>query len=343
MMSLTEKSDKHNIFKDNTMKKLIILFAAIISSVAIDAANKYDNPDTLFVARDGTAEFRTINEAVEVCRAFMEYHKVIFVKKGVYKEKVIIPSWLTHIEICGEDAENTIITYDDHANIRLPETGKPMGTFRTFTVKVEGSYITFKNITIENNAARLGQAVALHTEGDHLLFIGCRFLGNQDTVYTGVGGTRLYFKDCYIEGTTDFIFGPSTAWFEGCTIFSKINSYVTAASTPADVAYGYVFNKCKLTAAEGATKVYLGRPWRPYAYTLFMNCELGSHILPAGWYNWDNADNEKTARYLEYNNTGAGAAKAERAPWSRQLTKKEAAKITIENVLGNENGWIANR
>lgn len=342
-MSLTEKSDKHNIFKDNTMKKLIILFAAIISSVAIDAANKYDNPDTLFVARDGTAEFRTINEAVEVCRAFMEYHKVIFVKKGVYKEKVIIPSWLTHIEICGEDAENTIITYDDHANIRLPETGKPMGTFRTFTVKVEGSYITFKNITIENNAARLGQAVALHTEGDHLLFIGCRFLGNQDTVYTGVGGTRLYFKDCYIEGTTDFIFGPSTAWFEGCTIFSKINSYVTAASTPADVAYGYVFNKCKLTAAEGATKVYLGRPWRPYAYTLFMNCELGSHILPAGWYNWDNADNEKTARYLEYNNTGAGAAKAERAPWSRQLTKKEAAKITIENVLGNENGWIANR
>ena len=343
MMSLTEKSDKHNIFKDNTMKKLIILFAAIISSVAIDAANKYDNPDTLFVARDGTAEFRTINEAVEVCRAFMEYHKVIFVKKGVYKEKVIIPSWLTHIEICGEDAENTIITYDDHANIRLPETGKPMGTFRTFTVKVEGSYITFKNITIENNAARLGQAVALHTEGDHLLFIGCRFLGNQDTVYTGVAGTRLYFKDCYIEGTTDFIFGPSTAWFEGCTIFSKINSYVTAASTPADVAYGYVFNKCKLTAAEGATKVYLGRPWRPYAYTLFMNCELGSHILPAGWYNWDNADNEKTARYLEYNNTGAGAAKAERAPWSRQLTKKEAAKITIENVLGNENGWIANR
>lgn len=343
MMSLTEKSDKHNIFKDNTMKKLIILFAAIISSVAIDAANKYDNPDTLFVARDGTAEFRTINEAVEVCRAFMEYHKVIFVKKGVYKEKVIIPSWLTHIEICGEDAENTIITYDDHANIRLPETGKPMGTFRTFTVKVEGSYITFKNITIENNAARLGQAVALHTEGDHLLFIGCRFLGNQDTVYTGVAGTRLYFKDCYIEGTTDFIFGPSTAWFEGCTIFSKINSYVTAASTPADVAYGYVFNNCKLTAAEGATKVYLGRPWRPYAYTLFMNCELGSHILPAGWYNWDNADNEKTARYLEYNNTGAGAAKAERAPWSRQLTKKEAAKITIENVLGNENGWIANR
>lgn len=321
------------------MRKLFILFTVLFFSIVAEAANKYDNPDTLFVARDGTTEFRTVNEAVEVCRAFMEYHKVIFVKKGVYKEKVIIPSWLTNIEICGEDVNNTIITYDDHANIRLPETGKPMGTFRTFTVKVEGNDVTFKNITIENNAARLGQAVALHTEGDRLKFIGCRFLGNQDTVYTGVGGTRLYFKDCYIEGTTDFIFGPSTAWFEGCTIYSKINSYVTAASTPADMAYGYVFNHCKLTAAEGVDKVCLGRPWRPYAYTLFMNCELGVHILPAGWHNWGNAANEKTARYMEYNNTGAGANTAERAPWSHQLTKKEAAKITPENVFRMDTWW----
>jgi len=322
------------------MKKLFILLATFFCAIAAEAANKYDNPDTLFVARDGTAEFRTIGEAVEVCRAFMEYHKVIFVKKGVYKEKLIIPSWLTHIEICGEDVNNTIITYDDHANVRLPETNKPMGTFRTYTVKVEGSYITFKNITIENNAARLGQAVALHTEGDCLQFIGCRFLGNQDTIYTGVGGTRLYFKDCYIEGTTDFIFGPSTAWFESCTIFSKINSYVTAASTPADMAYGYVFNRCKLTAAEGVNKVHLGRPWRPYGYTLFMNCELGGHILPQGWHNWGKADNEKTARYMEYNNTGVGANAAGRAKWSRQLTKKEAAEVTPEKVFRMSNSWI---
>lgn len=321
------------------MKQLFFLFTALFCATVAEAANKYDNPDTLFVARDGTAEFRTVSEAVEVCRAFMEYHKVIYVKKGVYKEKVIIPSWLTNIEICGEDAGNTIITYDDHANIRLSETGKPMGTFRTFTVKVEGNGITFKNITIENNAARLGQAVALHTEGDRLKFIGCRFLGNQDTVYTGVGGTRLYFKDCYIEGTTDFIFGPSTAWFEGCTIHSKVNSYVTAASTPAGIAYGYVFNRCKLTAAEGVNKVYLGRPWRPYAYTLFLNCELGGHILPAGWHNWGNTANEKTARYMEYNNTGAGAGTAERVSWSHQLTKKEAAKVTPENVFRMDNGW----
>lgn len=317
------------------MRKTITLLLLLCLATGLRAANIYDNPDTLTVARDGTGQFRTVGEAVEVCRAFMEYHKVIYVKRGTYKEKLVIPSWLTNIEICGEDASTTIITYDDHANIRLPETEKPMGTFRTYTVKVQGSGITFKNITIENNAAKLGQAVAIHTDGDRLLFIGCRLLGNQDTVYTGTGGTRLLFLDCYIEGTTDFIFGPSTAWFENCEIRSKADSYVTAASTPKDIGYGYVFNRCRLTANPGVAKVYLGRPWRPYAYTLFMNCELGSHIRPEGWHNWGKESNEQTARYLEYNNTGAGAKTAGRAAWARQLTKKEAAQVTLKNVLGN--------
>lgn len=321
------------------MKKLILLTLMAVA-MGVHAANPYDNPDTLFVARDGTAEFRNISDAVEVCRAFMEYHKVIFVKKGVYKEKLIIPSWLTHIEICGEDPENTVITYDDHANILYPPTGKGMGTFRTYTVKVEGNFITFKNITIENNAARLGQAVALHTEGDRLVFVNCRILGNQDTIYTGMAYTRLFFKNCYIEGTTDFIFGPSTAWFEECTIKNKTNSFVTAASTPQDVKYGYVFNRCKLIADDGVNKAYLGRPWRPYAHTLFMNCEIGKHIIPQGWQNWGNKANEQTARYQEYNNTGEGANVKERAPWSRQLTKKEAALITIEEVFKTDNEWI---
>ena len=322
------------------MKRGFIFILAFFCFIIAQAANKYDNPDTLVVARDGTGQFRTIDEAIEVCRAFMDYHKVIYVKKGTYKEKLIVPSWLTHIEICGEDRDNTIITYDDHANIKRTETGKPMGTFRTYTLKIEGSYITLKNITIENNSARLGQAVALHTEGDCLVFINCRFLGHQDTIYTGVAGTRLYFKDCYIEGTTDFIFGPSTAWFEGCEIYSKINSYVTAASTPAEQPYGYIFNHCRLTAAETAKQVFLGRPWRPYAYTLFMNCELGRHIRTEGWNNWGNKENEKTARYLEYNNTGEGANSKKRADWSRQLTKKEAAQVTLRNVFHLENNWI---
>ena len=320
--------------------KNLLLTLLLLAATGIHAANKYDNPDTLFVSRDGTCEFRNIDDAIEVCRAFMDYHKVIFVKKGIYKEKLIIPSWLTHIEICGEDRDQTIITYDDHANIKRLDNGRPMGTFRTYTLKIEGSDITLRNITIENNAARLGQAVALHTEGDRIAFVNCRFLGNQDTVYTGVGGTRLYFLGCYIEGTTDFIFGPSTAWFENCTIFSKADSYITAASTPAAQAFGYVFNHCRLTAASEVDKVYLGRPWRPYAYTLFMDCDLGQHIRPEGWHNWGKTSNEQTARYMEYDNRGPGASTAGRAPWSRQLTKKEAAKITLATVFGSDRSWI---
>ena len=281
----------------------------------VSAAWAQERQDTIVVSRDGTGNFRTLQEAIESARAFMDYTVTIYVKNGVYKEKVIVPSWVENIDIIGEDRDKTIITYDDHANINK------MGTFRTYTVKVEGSDITFKNLTIENNAAQLGQAVALHTEGDRLKFINCRILGNQDTIYTGAKFTRLYFKDCYIDGTTDFIFGPSTALFEDCIIHSKRNSYVTAASTPKEAKYGYVFKHCKLTAEPGVDKVYLGRPWRPYAYTLFIECELGKHIVLAGWHNWGKQSNEETARYMEYKNTGEGANASERMAWSKQLTK----------------------
>ncbi len=311
----------------------MLLTIALLSLLAAKADNPFDNPDTIVVARDGTGQFRNISEAIEVCRAFMDYHKVIFIKRGTYKEKLIVPQWLAHIEICGEDRDQTIITWDDHANINK------MGTFRTYTLKVEGNDITFKNITIENNAAKLGQAVALHTEGDRLTFQNCRFLGHQDTIYTGVAGTRLYFKDCYIEGTTDFIFGPSTAWFEHCDIYCKADSYITAASTPKEQSFGYVFNRCTITAAPGVTKVYLGRPWRDYGYTLFMNCDLCREIRPEGWHHWEK-HREQTARYLEYNNRGEGAATTQRVPWSRQLTKKEASEITPEAVFRMQSEWI---
>lgn len=310
----------------------------LMAFAALQAASPYDNADTLVVARDGTGQFRTVDEAIEVCRAFMDYHKVIFVKKGVYKEKLVIPSWLQNIEICGEDRDLTVITYDDHANIRTPERPNGMGTFRTYTIKVEGNDITFKNITIENNSARLGQAVALHTEGDRLTFINCRFLGHQDTIYTGVAGTRLFFKDCYIEGTTDFIFGPSTAWFEHCDIFCKANSYITAASTPQEITYGYIFNNCTVSCAPDVTKVYLGRPWRDYGYTLFMHCSLPAQIRPEGWHHWEE-QRKQTARYLEFENTGEGAATDKRAAWSRQLTKKEAKAVTLQNVFMHTDQW----
>ena len=319
------------------MRAILVILCSLFFSHIM--AKSYDNPDTIVVARDGTGEFRTVSEALEVCRAFMDYHKVIYIKKGTYKEKVIIPQWLQNIELCGEDRDATIITYDDHANVVFPPTGKGMTTFRTYTLKVEANDITLRNLTIENNAARLGQAVALHTEGDRLLFVNCRFLGNQDTVYTGMPRTRMLFHDCYIEGTTDFIFGPATAWFEHCTIHGKLNSYITAASTPKDVDYGYVFSNCTVTAADSVTSLYLGRPWRDYGYTLFMNCELPGVICPEGWHHWEQ-HREQTARYFEYNNRGEGANPANRVGWSRQLTKKEAQQITLDRVFQISSSWL---
>ena len=323
------------------MNKLLTTLVVLCCLCCDLVAANYDNPDTIIVARDGSGQFRTIGEAIEVCRAFMDYHKVIYIKKGTYKEKLIIPQWLQNIELCGEDRDQTVITYDDHANIVYAPTGKGMGTFRTYTLKIEANDITLKNLTVENNAARLGQAVALHTEGDRLVFLNCRFLGHQDTVYTGMPNTRLYFKDCYIEGTTDFIFGPSTAWFEYCTIHCKADSYITAASTPQDIMYGYIFNNCVVTAAAHVGKVYLGRPWRDYGYTLFMNCELPKEIRPEGWHHWQK-EREQTARYFEFGNKGEGADTKQRVAWSRQLTKKEAQQITPEVVFNIQNSWKPN-
>ena len=314
------------------MRRLVRV-GLLLLLACIGTVQAQQKQDTIVVARDGTGEYRTIQEAVEAVRAFMDYTVTIYIKDGIYKEKLVIPSWVKNVQLVGESAEGTIITYDGHANINK------MGTFRTYTIKVEGNDITFKNLTIENNAAPLGQAVALHTEGDRLMFIHCCFLGNQDTIYTGREGARLLFTSCYIEGTTDFIFGPATALFERCTIHSKRNSYITAASTPENVAFGYVFKNCKLTAAPGVTKVYLGRPWRPYASTTFLNCEFGSHIRPEGWDNWRNEANEKTARYAEFGNTGEGAVTAGRVKWAKQLTPKEALRYTIENIFTDSSNW----
>lgn len=311
------------------------IFVAALCCMAMSlAAQQTQWKRNIVVARDGTGDYRSLTEAMEGIRAFMDYKVTVFIKNGTYKEKVVIPSWIENVDFVGESAENTVITYDDHANI------DKMGTFRTYTMKVEGSGISFRSLTIENNAARLGQAVALHTEGDRLLFIGCRFLGNQDTVYTGAKGTRLCFLNCYIEGTTDFIFGPSTALFEGCRIHSKADSYITAASTPADVAVGYVFRSCRLTADDRVGKVYLGRPWRPYAATVFIDCELGKHICPDGWDNWRNRENEKTARYAEYGSTGEGGMTYARVKWVRQLTREEADKYNdMRYVFGMCSDW----
>jgi pectinesterase len=285
----------------------------------------------IVVAKDGSGQFTNIQEAILSVRDYTPIPKTIFIKNGIYNEKVIVPANKCDITLIGENIDSTIIRWDDHANINK------MGTFKTSTLRIDGQRIRLENLTVENNAPQLGQAVALHVEGNQVMVVNCKLLGNQDTLFTGGDYACQVYKDCYIEGTVDFIFGPATAWFENCHIHSKRNAYVTAASTPAFKRYGYVFNRCKLTADTGVDKVYLGRPWRAYAATLFMNCELGSHILPEGWQNWSNTENEKTARYAEFNNLGSGADISKRVPWSKQLTRKEAKAVTIANVTS---GWL---
>lgn len=301
--------------------------------IALQWTSVTGQPRHITVAADGSGEFTSVQEAVNSIRAYMSDTTYMFIKNGIYREKVIIPSWVTNLYMKGESAENTIITWNDHANIRN------MGTFRTYTIWILGSGFTAENITFENNAEQLGQAVAVHVDADRAVFRRCRILGNQDTLLTANQESRQYYEDCYIEGTTDFIFGPATAWFERCQIHSKKNSYITAASTVEGHEYGYVFNRCRLTAADSATRVYLGRPWRPYAATVWLRCEMGGHIRPEGWHNWNNTENEKTARYAEYRSTGPGANPGARVSWSRQLTKSEVIRYTIERVFARHDGW----
>lgn len=310
---------------------LLLLLAGAVSSIGASAA---EYKREIYVNQDGSGDFTTITEALEAIRAYMDYTVTVHIANGVYKEKVVIPAWLQNVDFIGEDAEKTVITFDHHANI------DKMGTFRTYTVKVDACDVLFKNITIENNAPQLGQAVALHTEGDKLRFVNCRFLGNQDTLFTAGHNSRLYFEGCYIEGTTDFIFGPATAYFKNCDIVSKRDSYITAASTPKDVKYGYIFDNCTLRALPDVKKVYLGRPWRPYAYTVFINCEMGAQIRPEGWHNWNNTDNELTARYGEYGSRGPGADPQARVKWSHILTESQAADcLDFRKVFAVETGW----
>ena len=308
------------------MKNYCWMIIALI--ITFNAQAKQSFLKQITVDRKGTGDFTSLQEAINTVRAFdPDGGTVILVKNGVYHEKIMIPDWICNLKILGESRENTLITYNDHAKINN------MGTFRTYTMQIRGNDIQLENLTIENAAEPLAQAVALHTEGDRLIFRNCRFLGNQDTQYLAGEGNRLYFQNCYIEGTTDFIFGGATAWFEACEIHCKRDSYITAASTPQNITYGFVFDKCKITAAGDVTSVYLGRPWRPFAMTVFMNCELPEEIHPAGWENWRNPENEKTARYAEYNNRGEGSSTTERVKWAKVLNKKEAKKITRANVL----------
>lgn len=314
--------------------RCIKILTLCLSFSSVSMAASHPNAPDIVVSADGSGNFKTIQEAILSVRDYKPTRTIVFVKNGIYNEKLIIPANKCDITLIGENVDSVIITHGDYASLNK------MGTFKTWTMRIEGSGIRMENITVENSAGRVGQAVALHLEGDKCEFVNCRLLGNQDTLFTGNGDSRQYFRGCYIEGTTDFIFGPATVWFEDCRIFCKQNSYITAASTPESSEFGYVFMRCQITADSDVTKLYLGRPWRAYAATLFMHCELPSCIVAEGWHNWGRVENEKTARYAEYENYGDGARANQRAKWSKQLSKKQSANVVVEQVMKRSSNWV---
>ena len=326
--------------EDNT--HLNVYGARTIAGLTVDAIAKevpvlgpfirhYD----FVVAKDGSGDFFTIQEAIHAVPDFRKAGRTtILVRKGVYKEKVVIPESKISISLIGEDG--AILTNDDFAS-KKNCFGEEMSTSGSSTCYIYAPDFYAENITFENSAGRVGQAVACFVSGDRAYFKNCRFLGNQDTLYTYGKDSRQFYDHCYIEGTVDFIFGWSTALFKDCTIHSLGDGYVTAPSTDQGKKYGYVFIGCKLTGVVEAQKVYLSRPWRPYAQAVFIHCDLGKHILPVGWNNWGKKENEETVFYAEYQNTGEGAATASRASFGKQLN--DISNYNEAQILAGDDGW----
>jgi pectinesterase len=301
------------------------LMAIAVNGYAADAT----------VSLNGDGQFKSIQEAIMAAPQGVPGPTrpwVIAVKPGVYKELIYVQQERNWIKLVGEDPKTTIITFNLNANL-IGLDGKPIGTFRTPTVQVDSDGFSAENITFENSAGPVGQALALRVDGDRVSFKNCRFLGWQDTIFLNRG--RQYFEDCYIAGHVDFIFGGATAFFERCQIHVLRDGYITAASTPEDHPYGFVFTNCKITGEPGV-KTYLGRPWRGFGSTIFLRTEMSEVVRSEGWHNWTGPEREKTARYAEAGSFGAGATDSARVAWARKLTADEARALTPMKVL---NGW----
>ncbi len=309
-----------------------VLLVLTVMLGCLGFATDYDYDFT--VAKDGTGDFETVQAAIDAVPHLRKNRTTIFIKGGVYKEKLILPATKTNVTFIGEGSDKTILTYDDFAS-KLNRFGENIGTSGSSSFFIYGDGFEAKNITFENSYGEGSQAVAVRIDGDKVKFENCRFLGNQDTLYPHGKVSRQYYKNCYIEGTVDFIFGWSTAVFESCEIYCKRNGFITAASTEQGAAFGFVFKNCKITGSAEKGSVYLGRPWRPFAQTVFMNCELTDIIKEEGWDPWGSEDKKKTAYYAEYQNFGAGSKPESRAEWSHHLSDLEANKYSLSNIFGD--------
>lgn len=316
------------------MMRTILLLLAFFP-LLVSAQPAVTKGKKIVVAKDGTGQYKTVQAALDAVPAGNTKPVTIYIKKGTYKEVIVVDARKSFVRLIGEDKDKTILTYDNHAGTTLPN-GDTLNTWTCASAFVYGNDFHAENLTFENTAGfTAGQAVGLRIEGNRASLKNCRIVGNQDILFLSGSGVKQYFEDCYIEGTTDFIFGAATAVFQHCHIHSKKNSHVTAASTNSIIPYGFVFFDCKLTADSAVNKVSLGRPWSPTASVTYINCWMDKHIIPEGWNNWKNPANEATARFAEYNSTGPGAAKEGRVKWCKQLTDEEVKKYTLKNILGS--------
>lgn len=326
--------------EDNT--HLNIYGARKIAGLTVDAIAKevpglakYVRHYDYVVAKDGSGDFFTIQEAINAVPDFRKAARTtILVRKGVYKEKLVIPASKINVSLIGQ--EGAVISYDDYAS-KKNVFGEEKSTSGSASCYIYAPDFYAENITFENTSGPVGQAVAAFIDGDRVMFRNCRFLGFQDTLYTYGKDSRQYYEDCYIEGTVDFIFGWSTAVFNRCTINSKGDGYIAAPSTDMGKPYGYLFYDCKLTADKGVNKVYLARPWRPYAQAVYIRCEMGKHIAPEGWNNWDKKEAERNSFFAEYQSKGEGASNETRVSYSHQLTSLKD--YDIEKVLAGQDNW----
>lgn len=322
----------------------------------------------ILVGKSSFCHFHSIQEAVDFLEDKPSGEEVtITILPGIYKEQVQI--YRSDLRLIGIGAVE--LTMNRCAK-ELDEDGVEIGTFATPTLFLGGSRLVVENLTISNTAGQgdeVGQAVAVYAHCDQTVFRSCKFKGHQDTLFTGplppkpkeraqFGGVpireqhehyRQLYQHCYIEGTVDFIFGGATAYFENCNIHSLQQppgkkGYITAASTPYGQQHGYIFNGCFITADPGVSEVFLGRPWREYAKTVFVNCHMDDHVHPWGWDNWNDPGNEQTVSYQEYGAPEEIAAlRLHRVPWADCISAEDheaMAGLCKEHIFAESHFWI---
>ena len=319
------------------MKAMVAAVAgSLIMAATSSALAQAPYPTTITVSPHG--RFHTIQAAVNSVPEHSRKTVIIKIPPGIWHARVLIPSYDSHIELTGAGAHKSIITYNLGARDRN-KSGHEIGTFHTPTVTILGRHIRVENLTIANSFGKGSQAVAVRTGDGPVTFRHCRFLGWQDTVYVHNPRARIYFDRCMIQGAIDFIFGKSRAVFNHCLIRCMGRGCVTAPATPQQQKYGLVFLHCRIVAGKGVRRgvVHLGRPWRKYGYSAFIDCYMGRQIAADGWLNWGHTDYYKTARFFEYHSTGPGADPSARVKWSHQLSRRQADAITIKAVLGPGN------